>query len=109
MVAADFCEANMAPPRNVTAIAMATASLSVERRARSILQPQSLPEGHSHAELKVPAAAPTLGDVEAQADQCQVHVGAAADAEVERLVGKPLSVRIRCAVVGEDLHAEPAD
>ena len=65
--------------------------------------------GQAHAELKVPVAASTLRDVEAHADERQVHVSAAANAEVERLVGELLPVRICRAVVREDFHAEPAD
>src|SRR5687768_14587821 len=87
----------------------ATASLSAVKRLMKPLRPESLLEGHAHAELKVPVAASALRDVKAQADEREVHVGAAADAEVERLVGELLPVRIRRTVVGEDLHAEAAD
>src|SRR5688572_27728720 len=111
MAAADFCDATIAAPVNAVISAAATASLSAVSRLieRPPTQRIALFEGDAHPEVEAGVAVDRSGDVERQADDGQVQVGAAADAALEGLVGQFLAGAVNRSPVDEGLDAETAD
>ena len=117
MVAADFCDAMMAPPVKTVIRVAATASRSAVRRLMENPpgevtgnESTTLFEGDAQPEVEARVAAARSGDVERQADDGQVQVDAAADAAIDEvLVREFVADAVDRARVDERLDAKSAD